>query len=301
MYWPETVYKQVDHFFFVNENIIKRLGSTDPREFVENGEWTRAKFVELLTEEYTHQNSGGTTVYALSAQPAHFFSIAIKTSGIDYVIQNEDGSYRNAFKEPDVIDKLTWIYDTYYNNVDVNITTGSDTFDAIAKFVNEEAVLCLTHLYYGLRDIQYSVESFGILLFPLSDDLNGTGWIGQFEFYNGISFPTNITEADAVSAVVNAIFEPLEGYETEEDRFAYYDRYIFHDSRDTRVVFEAIENCRYLPYNDNGYLIPDAMRDSGGNKSISQILDENESKLEALIEEVYIPLEETCDILWGKN
>lgn len=301
MYWPETVWKQVDHFFFVNENIVSRLNQPDPREYVENGEWTRAKYEEIL-EAYTHQNNSGQTVYALSAEPAHYFSIAIKTSGIDYVVKHADGSWSNAFYEPGALDKLTWISDTYWKNRDINITRGNDTFTTIAKFVNEEAVMVLTHLYYGLADIQYTVENFGILPFPLSDDLAGSPWISQFEFYNnGISFPSNITELEAIPTVVNAIFEPLSGYETEDERLQYYDRYVFHDPRDTRVVFECLENCHYLPYNDNGYLIPNAMRDSRGNKSISQKLEENSEIMQTTIEDVYIPLEETCDLLWGGN
>lgn len=301
MYWPETIWKQVDHFIFVNEDIIRTLGHTDPREFVENGEWTRAKFEEVL-ESYTHKNNSGDTVYALAAEPAHYFSIAIKTSGIDYVIENSDGTYSNAFLAPGVIDKLTWIYDTFWQNWDINITRGSDTFSTIAKFVNGESAMVLTHLYYGLEDIQYTVDNFGILPFPLSDDLHGTGWIGQFEFYNnGISFPANIEALDEISTVVNDIFEPLPGYETEEQRFEYYDRYVFHDSRDTKVVFECLENCRYLPYNDNGYLIPNALNNSKQSKSVSQIIEENLEIMQTTIDDVYIPLEETCDLLWGEN
>ncbi|MBO5300266.1 MAG: hypothetical protein J6B51_09385, partial [Clostridia bacterium] len=119
MYWPETIWKQVDHFFFVNENIISNLGQTDPREFVENGEWTRAKYEEVLNS-YTHKNMSGETVYALAVEPAHYFSIAIKTSGIDYIVEKEDGTYANAFLEPGVVDKLTWVSDTFWNNWEVN-------------------------------------------------------------------------------------------------------------------------------------------------------------------------------------
>ncbi|MBQ4627870.1 MAG: hypothetical protein IJB44_02200, partial [Clostridia bacterium] len=77
--------------------------------------------------------------------------------------------------------------------------------------------------------------------------------------------------------------------------------YVFHDSRDTKVVFECLENCRYLPYNDNGYLIPNALNNSKQSKSVSQIIEENLEIMQTTIEDVYIPLEETCDILWGEN
>ena len=299
MLWPETVWKQVDHFFFVNENIVSRLNQPDPREFVENGEWTRDRYMQVL-EDYTHRNNSGDTVYALTAMPAHYFSIAIKASGIDYVVKHEDGTYSNAFFEPGALDKLTWVADSYWNNYGTSITHGTDTFTTIAQFVDESAVMVLTHLFYGLRDIQYTVENFGILPFPLSDDLAGSRWIGEFEFYNnGISFPANIYDLDAVPAVIDAIFEPLPGYETEEDRYEYYDRYVFHDPRDTRVIFECLSNCRYLPYNDNGYLIPDAINSAQGKKSISQILEANIDIMEQLNTEIYIPLEETCDLLWA--
>ena len=50
MYWPETMYKNCDHFFFVNESMIASIGETDPREYVENGEWTRDKNCVIIKQ-----------------------------------------------------------------------------------------------------------------------------------------------------------------------------------------------------------------------------------------------------------
>ena len=301
MYWPESVWRNIGYFFYVNENIISRLNTPDPREYVENGEWTRDRYEQVL-EEYTHQDNNGETVYALTAMPGHYFSMAIKASGIDYVVKQSNGKYTNAYLEPGALDKLTWAYDSYWNNYEKTITHDTDTFTTIAQFVSGKAVMLLMEMYWGMRDVQYEVEDFGLLPFPLSDDLAGSKWIGQFEdLKKSMSFIANIEETDALSTVVNAIFEPLPGYETEEERYEYYDRYVFHDPRDTRLVFECVKNCRYIPYYDSGYLIPDAMRDAEGNRTISQILESNAKVMDNLYEKVYIPMYESCDSLWGEE
>ena len=300
MLWPETVYRNIGYFFYVNENIISRLGQPDPREFVENGEWTRSKYEQIL-EDYTHQNNNGETVYARTAMPPHYFSMAIKAGGVNYIVKQPDGSYKNAYLEPGAYDKIQWAYDSYWNNYGKSITHGTDTFTTIAQFVNGDAVMVLMDLYWGLRDIQYSVESFGLLPFPLSDDLTGSKWIGQFEdLKKSISFPANITETEAIPTVVNAIFEPLDGYETADSRYEYYNRFVFHDERDTKVVFECLGNCRFIPYYDNGYHIPNVMGEEEGKRSLSQILESNAKIMDKVFEEVYIPIEQSCDQLWGE-
>lgn len=302
MYWPGSVYKQCDHFFFVNEDMVASIGQPDPREFVDNGQWTRDKLTDLVENVYTHTNAASETVYALATQPGHFFSIAITASGIGYIVKKGEDTYVSAFKEPGVQDKLKWADDFYFRNYQVNIEHGSDTFDTIAYLVDNRSVMILTHLFYGLRDVQFTVDNFGILPFPLSDDIYGQGWIGQHEFFNNSVFiPINARDPESASFLADAIFEPLKGYETEELRLAYYDRYVFHDSRDTKVVFEALSNCRYLPYNDEGYMIPNAMTVAAGNKSISQILEEKNDLYETYMNDAYIPLQKSLDALFGED
>ncbi len=301
MYWPETMYKNCDHFFFVNESMIASIGETDPREYVENGEWTRDKYLEVL-EAYTHIADNGNKVYALVTEPGHYFSIALLASGIYYINDNEDGTYSNAFYAPGAVDKITWIHDTFWQNYGDTITNTGNTQQTIDMFVDEGAAMVLTAMHWGLNTIQYAVDNFGLLPFPLSDDLHGTGWVSQSEvFYNTISFPANIKEPEVASIIVDALFEHLEGYETEEALFDYYNNNVFHDPRDTEVVFEAVKNCYYVPYRDDGYMIPNAMSQSAGSKTVMQILESNESKLQKLIDNVIIPDEESCDLLWGDN
>lgn len=302
MYWPGTAYQQCDHFFFVNEDMVASIGQPDPREFVDNGQWNRAMLEDLVENRYTHTDAASEHVYALSTAPGHYFSIAIKTAGIDYVVKHPDGSYTSAFKEPGVDEKLKWASDFYWDNYKVNIIHGSDTFDTIAYLVNNRSVMILTHLSYGLRDCQYTVESFGILPFPLSDDLAGHEWISQHEAFGGSVFiPINARDRDSAAFLASELFEPLPGYETEELRLAYYDRYIFHDSRDTKVVFEALRNCRYLPFNDEGYMIPNALSEAEGKMSIAKVLESKEHLYGTYMETVYIPLARSLEALFGEN
>lgn len=62
--WPMLKYYSMDGPLIVNEDIIRYLNQTDPREFVETNEWTWDKFEELMPV-YNHVNDAGDEVTAL--------------------------------------------------------------------------------------------------------------------------------------------------------------------------------------------------------------------------------------------
>ena len=53
-------------------------------------------------------------------------------------------------------------------------------------------------------------------------------------------------EPESISRIVDAMFEHLEGYETEAALQEYYNHNVFHDPRDTKVIFEAAKNFLML-------------------------------------------------------
>lgn len=302
MYWPGFAYYQVEHFFFVNEDMVAAIGQPDPREFVDNGQWNRATMTDLVENRYTHTNAASEHVYALSSGLGHFMMSTIVTSGIDYVINKGNGVYTSGYKEPDVIDKLKWGSDFVLRNKDINMTSGTDTMDTIYILARGHCTMVLTRLDYGLNGIQYDIDNFGILPFPLSDDLQGHDWMCMHDAFNhGIFMPLTAKDPDNAAFIANAIFEPLKGYETEELRLDYYDRYIFHDSRDTKVVFDSLKICKYTHFNEKGDMIASAVLAANGSKSIVQILEENDSSYEYYMERIYIPIQRTIDNLFGEG
>ena len=78
--WPELVYRTPGHLLAVNEDLITALAQPDPREYVENDQWTWDLFEDKL-EEYTFNNNG-TQVYALRCHLAYFSINFFLSSGV---------------------------------------------------------------------------------------------------------------------------------------------------------------------------------------------------------------------------
>ena len=307
MYYPEFFYNACDFAFFVNEDIVKSLNQPDPRELVENGQWNRAKLEELM-KLYTHTDTGGETVYGLGLFISHFFDMALRTSGIEYAVKEKD-AWVSGLHTQKALEVLTWAQDLLFTK-GKDWTLTNFTYNAINSFVDGKTTMLLTHVGFGLatvdtsdyKSISFNMENFGILPFPLSEDMPANEWIGQHEtMHNCVLFPANIENPETAAYIVDALYEPLPGYETNEQRMDYYMRYIFHDTRDADIIFKMLDNCRYTYYKDGARDIVDAMSNAKGTKTVTEILESNKSKYQEVLEKVIIPSYESIEHIWGTN
>ena len=73
----------------INTNMATKAGYSDPRAFVENDEWTRSKFKELV-ENLAIVENGETKVYGLALHPQHIYDVSFYASGFEHVRKNGD-------------------------------------------------------------------------------------------------------------------------------------------------------------------------------------------------------------------
>ena len=303
--WPEYIYFSLDHLFVVNETLIKNGGFTDPREFVEKGEWNRTKLREIM-EDYTLTTSAGNEQYGLVCNRFHFFDITLRASEIE-LVKKENGAWVSGIDTPECIDALNWAEDMIYGTgKDYVYPQIVDTYQAEKAFLEENAVMLLIHSYFIFQpksQIAYGMEDFGLLPFPLSDSNKSNNWIGQHEtLMYGVSIPANVEEPDSTAYILNALYEPLEGYETEEKRLEYYNRNIFHDTRDADVFFKTLQINRYTyRYGNTGFLptsIAQGLSDQKGKKTVIEYLDSIKAQFESTFD-VIIPMYESMEAVWG--
>lgn len=77
-----------------------------------------------------------------------------------------------------------------------------------------------------------------------------------------------------------------------------YNASIFFDERDTEIVFQLVENLRVLPpnevFSEINYLIADDLK----NQEVSTVLEKYKVKLQAVLEEDFVPVKETMEKLF---
>ena len=116
--------------------------------------------------------------------------------------------------------------------------------------------------------------------------------------YN-ISFSAMSDRVEAAAIAINAIYEPLPGYETKEDIKSYMMRNYFFDTRDADSFFDLFENCYYnYDYTTSfeSRRIPEYICTT--TKTGSQILEEQESVIANIMEEYIKPTIAAYEVLF---
>lgn len=244
-YWPEFGFLSVDHLFVFNADLMNQAGVGDPRTMLEQGTWNRTSLQDLVRNATIETPEE--TIYGLGCLAYHFTDMSFHAAGNQFVIE-KDGEYVDGLNTMRTIDTLTWSQKFLRDNADY-IRLGADTYESEQAFVDGKCSMNLIHSYFifahGAK-IAYGVENQGLLPFPLADDDTSGKWIGQYEeMQYSIHIPLTSSDPESTAYIVDALYEPFEGYETEEQLMDYYNRNVFHDARDTQLVMDMMNNLRY--------------------------------------------------------
>lgn len=308
MAYPETIYRLCDFAIYVNEKMVREeLNLEDPREYVEKGAWDRKKFGELVSL-YTHTENEE-PVYGFCSHICHFFDITMKTSGIEYAVKSEDGTWSSGFRSPSAVSGFQWASD-FLNVEHRNELRTGETYPMVALFCENRSAMLLTHSSLALytipgtnpeHSVARDVEDFGVLPFPLADGMPYGEWIGQYEGMGmeGICFQNNVNEPEELAVLLDAVYEPFDDYATEEDRLDYYVTSLFHDVRDAAVILKMLENCRYNFYAEGARgAVIDALA-SRSQKPAAEVLESTEKSYQKILEEAIVPCYESIEHIWG--
>lgn len=306
-YWPEYGFMSVDHLFVLNMDLAAEAGVSDPRAMVEQKTWNRSA-LETLVRDLTIERPEE-KVYGLGSWSHLFYEMAFNTAGNTYVVKNSEGEYVSNLLSTDNVETFTWAQDFFVRNKDF-ISPTRDTYMLVDELCDGKTAMLLMHAYFifaDTADIAYRVENQALLPFPLADGDTSQKWVGQYEEVQySFHIPICAPNGESAAHVLNALYEPLPDFETEEKRIAYYERTLFHDTRDCTLMMQLLDNMRYtFIYVGNG----------GGNKNgvrqiVTEISRQSGSMISSLqshqrvFETSYMPaiadMLETADKLFGE-
>lgn len=303
MTWPDLVISSFGHPMVVNEDIISRSGFKDPREYVETATWTWDTFEECL-KQYTVEEEGKTKCYGLATHDAYFAEMFMHSNGDRLVAKDSSGKYYYGIMSPSAQKAMQRGWDIYYGETGYTIEKGTreTPADVVDLFIDQRSVLCLTgsgSIYGTDAKIGTSMENFGILSFPVGPDADPNYKYGISENINyAIAFSCLANYPDAAAIVINALYEPLDGYTTYDDIRAYMQRYYFFDERDCATLFDMFLNQQYNYFhwgvraNTVAYL-------ENQSTSVTQIIDRNKDKFNEDFEKYVMPSVRGIEALWG--
>jgi hypothetical protein len=120
--------------------------------------------------------------------------------------------------------------------------------------------------------IAKDMKDFGIVPFPISPYIDKS----QQTFYTGtfdtLSIFANAENPEYDAYIIDSLFEPFAGYETEEDMIKLYDSTMFFDKRDIDLYMNFYKKIIYYYHSQNGHQFLTTIGDQLKNKTGTEII-----------------------------
>jgi ABC-type glycerol-3-phosphate transport system substrate-binding protein len=276
----------------INEKYISDLVTTDPRDYFENGEWNWDTFGNAI-ESYAHTSSTTNEfVYSLGSCFGYgrMFMIMPMCNGCDFIKMNDNDTYQLGYFTQNAMDAYNqvaeWLFGATAGNIN-NETFGLD------QFIDGQSVMTLIDAYQILsssESIAYRMDNFGIVPFPC-----GPGSKSPYDYttsYESADFtlaiPITAKDPEISALVLDALYEPFEGYETEEKITDYIIRNYFEDERDARL-FMDITKLGHNYYHDHMHGMTEMFTQLANNVSIARCVESYEDRMYNIVDKYVIP------------
>ena len=291
---PLRTQNSMSSIYAINEDYIDSLGVTDPRDYYENGEWTWDTFTDVLMN-YTFTNLSGDKVYAAAVRKGWFPRGMALSNGDDYLTINEDGTFEIGFYSDTALKAFNQTFEWWNGTASENIMEGG-----LTEFIDGKCVLGLIDAYEvlsGTTSVAYNVERFGLVPFPSGPDVE-PGWFKSF--YESadftLSIPVNAPYPEASARIIDAIFEPFEGYEDDASVLEYLSHNYFADERDAKLFF-SLSDKEHAVYIDHQHSLTEVLS-STLQRSPSEALQSAENFQFTTTEKYILPQYQTIAELY---
>ncbi len=294
--WPGKQIVTSFGVFVVNENLISRYGRVDPRDYVENGEWTWDTFEKVIPDYQIDDGSVQATAVNITWGLLEFAMM----NGMQYYTIQDDGSVLPAIDSPEVAETLDWCSRLFANNKDY--ITFNDHETMLAKMLNDELVMSKTAVDHIIRFMSYKLDNFGVVPMPCGPHGTYGEWTNAYHENIAFMILYNTLEEKCAATVIDRFCDPFEGYETEDDLKNYMSN-IFFDDRDLDVIMSLFRNTRWAYQSVTSIydFFNNAATATANGKSSAEILSSQAERVnETIIKEV-IPNVEFIESLKSSN
>lgn len=302
--WPEIVYMAVAYPFVVNENIIAKNSLVDPREHVEDNTWNYSTFEDYIIA--CTQTDGERTVYGFASHTPYIAQDLARSNGgkqLDYTKGrlpfNETGFYTPESRL--ALEELTRLL---YGDLSYCNYPTDDRFVARDAFVeNQAAIVCTnTYLLLGTENaIVYTCDNFGVIPCPKGPNAEKQLYPASYAYQSGIiCVPINAKDQDATMAIMNQIYEPLEGFETRDKCIDSLARSVFFDRRDAETIYLMSDHCEYEFFREGARAILEYVAGySVKAMTVTEALETYENSMEKIYTKYVDPTYDGIVAVWG--
>ena len=281
--WPGKQSSYAYNIFAVNEDLISRYGKTDPRDYVENGEWTWETFEKVIPD---YQIDDGTVQATAVNATWNFVREAAFMNGADLIDVNSAGNPVSALDSPNIAEAIDWCSRLYTENR--NYITFLGHYEMVDAFVNGKIVLANTSFTHMINEMIYDIDNYGVVPFPCGPRGTYGQWRSAFADFDSMGIYVNANEPENAAMIINRLFEPFEGYETTED-LANYASNIFYDRREVDIFISYLKYTRWNYWTVGLDFFSNANSMAKSGKSSAEIVEKNKDAADVILEKYVFP------------
>ena len=299
MLWPE-ISVTFGSPIVINENLIGTLGETDPRDLLENGQWTWDTFNDCLGRYYIEE--GGTVKqYSLTAGTGTFGVMFVLSNGSHYIEYDNSGAMVCGFYSDQAQKAMQKGIDIFYGPNGHTIDSTSDVAEALLGDRTVLGSLGSSNIIGINGKIAKQMDNFGLVSWPCGPDVEPGYIVGQHaNIDNCISFSRMSDSPEACAAAINALYEPFEEYPDLDSLIDLMDKNYFFDRRDAEVFYAMCFNSvyNYFHYNPmydfmHAWLSP--------TKAVSEYLEQNKDVINQRMDEYARATMNGIQAVWGEE
>jgi len=293
--WPEQNYTSFGYPLVANVDLINSNAARDPRELVENQQWTWDEFhVELDANTIIEGNEAKS--YGMVTSYPYYAQMIILSNGVKFAMIDDDGNIQCGYYTEAGLRAIDEVRNVWHNEYKYTIDPSETYLSEVVmrNFVDGHGSYAFlpTHFIFGVYgEVAMYLDNFAILPTPTGPDVDPGYVAGLYHtMYYTIAFPAAAQNPEASAIIVNELYEPLPGFETIDDIKDYMSHNYFFDERDADAFFNIFNNSCYNYDYTTGFesrRIPENICTT--NTATSEILQSQKSVIESCFEEFVKP------------
>jgi hypothetical protein len=244
MLWPE-VSVSYSGITVVNEDIISAIGASDPRDLLENGEWTWENFRDCL-ERYYLIEGNDVKHYALTCSTHTLGAMYLLSNGFRMSVKKSNGELSPGLMTNEALAAMDEALAIYNGPLAVTLDTQGSAVDRLIYGTTVLGCVSSDNVIGINGKISKEMTNFGLVSWPTGPNVV-PGYAAGFHanIDRCIVFSRASHYPESTAAVISAIYEPFDEYPTFNDIMELMSRSYFFDPRDSKVYYDMYTNSQF--------------------------------------------------------
>ena len=298
---PLLSYSSATNIIVANVEYIRGIGMPDPRTYWENEEWTWDKFTEILPLYTNVSEDADDYKYGLLGGCSWLMRSMLTSNCGGYIYKDTDGTYKPVTATDAGRRALEAAWNLCFGDLAYTIDDGTSVLDYESVFPRGNHALVNVdsyQIYSTSKSLVYTMNDLAILPFPTGPDMPvGTIVSGTSSIDYAIAIPYLADEPWVSAVILDALYSPFEGYETEEEMVDYLMSNYFSTEQDSRLFIELTKNMT-SEYSRVSY--SDVLCFGLDNKTtVAAYIDSSLAKAQSIIDEFIVPRISTAEDIFN--